>query len=195
MNKTTFLVLFAIILIACHKKNAEEICKQNVIEFIKSEMNNPSSFELVSFAIIDTVTYKQNIDYKISEMQENIKSDSTMISFYQSLEYGDYKEDIEKRTYEIEKNQKIIAKIQNISECLKDSIYNPAAYKVYVKFREKNAVNTLVINELIGYIDGGGNYEIIQLVSDDGKLFLTPNFPHEEEYNNFVMSLWEKPHQ
>ena len=187
--KSLFIMTCLLIgLVCCNNKakNQQDIVKQKAEEYAKSRMNDPDSYEFAVLQLIDSTLYRDNIKYRRDYFARDLDNDK-----------GDLKRQLEnKREFpslydkkavaelreKIKRNEQIILEIDQLEKKLAGQANNVAAYKYIFTFRGKNAMGAKVLNEYILQTDPSPNYNVINMTSDDDKVFLNPNeFPGYRE--------------
>lgn len=65
MNKILLSFTVISLFLSCNNEPAQnDTIRQNAEELIKKNMNDPESYEFVSMQVIDSTTYKNNIEHK-----------------------------------------------------------------------------------------------------------------------------------
>lgn len=187
--KNLFALIITISLMACgtgpHNKNfpkPEEIIRKSAEVKLQELLNDPKSYEFVSLSILDTIRIKDNLtkfqnSYKsdlafsnsMLKIETDRKNDPYLKSYYKSTEEEKYKEEI---THHLEH----INRIDSIVSAMGEKTSDPAAFLYLLKFRSKNAFGALVIGSV--YLQTLPDYSIINMTSEEGKLFAYPGeFP------------------
>lgn len=182
--------LFSIMVIglaACNNNPTQnEIVKKNAEEYVKSKLNDPSSFEFADLILVDSITYLDNINYRKEgfvkdiesgkaniESQEKYKTD--MPSMYNEKTIPDLKETVKK-------NEKILSVIDSLETALGERKNEATSYTYTYSFRSKNALGAKVLNEYILQTDAAPSFKIINMTDDKDKVILNPNdFPGYRE--------------
>jgi len=111
MNKLGILFAFVTFLFAGCKENQPtqfDVVKSNAEAYIKEKMNDPSSYEFVNLVLIDSTTYKDNIEYRlnlfnnrltgaISEVERLERYKIELPSLYDENRLNDEKVEIQKK--------------------------------------------------------------------------------------------------
>lgn len=178
MKKTYLLsVLLLTIFISCNTatrkteeksepvKTTNDIIRENIEAYMQDKLHDPSTYEFVSLASLDTITYKDNIsEYRILI---NIDIESAKIS---------------KNYVDLKKYNERLAKLEEIESDIKDSLSNTAAYLYGFKFRASNKMGALTLHNYYVQLKPGPVYEVLNMTNDYDKLYLEPNgFPRREE--------------
>lgn len=171
-------------------KSKSEIVKENIELHLASNLNDPSSYQFVELVLIDSVTYKDNIDRRISMFTRNIEQanrdiereeryrDGDMSNLYREEAYNRAKKNLELYTNYIEG-------IREIENNLDESVNEIASFTYIVSFRATNAFGALVLNEHFVQTKGYPDYEVINMTNERGRLHSVPNgFPGYDELLN-----------
>lgn len=164
----------------------DEIIKKNAEEYVISKMNDPESYEFVKIELIDSVLFIDNIKYRKDyftrdidydrsslERQEGYKTD--LPSIYNENEVQDL-------IAKIEKNKKILFKIDSLETELGERKNEVASYTYIISFRGNNAFGAKILNEYIIQTDPLPNCKVINMTDDKDKIYLNPNdFPGYRE--------------
>lgn len=189
-NKTTrmalgFFALIAIGLTSCSEKQPtqDDIVKKNAETYVKEKMNDPASYEFVKLELIDSVTFSNNIEYSKDFYSKIIDSDRRLLEMeerYKTSIYGEKSEEYLKA--EIEKNERILSKIDSLATLLGDRKNEVASYTYIFSFRGNNALGAKILNEYVVQTDPAPDFKIINMTDDKDKIFLNPNdFPGYRE--------------
>jgi hypothetical protein len=155
-------LIFSILFFSCSNNEQQEETTINkydqhkdiIVSHLKTNMNDPESFELAELTLRDSVLYKDNIEARKEMFGE-----------------GGYLEDQDK-----------YAAIVEIEKNLGDTVNTVASYTYYIKFRGNNALGAKVLNEFLVQTDGPEVTKVLNYTNDRDKLYLTPNgFPYYEE--------------
>lgn len=161
MKKIMFLVCAIIVLSSCGGKSENQTEKKlrEVVEAeLQKSMNDWSSYEFVSTEIMDTIKYIDNINFRKKYYQNRIKLYKT------------------ENSKEITKDSLIIIGIDSIQNTMGNEVNEDVAYLYNYKFRGKNKIGELVLENYYIYISP--NWEIIQITNDQHKLYNNPGeFP------------------
>lgn len=166
------IIIFAFIFSSCEKKpTPEEILKSKIESRFLETMDDPSSYEFVSFSIIDTFTVGEQINNILKyEMDNWEKRESKIAECNQKIkEYSQYTSDYFKT--EIEQNRNRIEYInygQNRIDSLnnliatvnRDSIIN---IKTEFALRGNNKMGAKILSHYTIWFDGNSE---IKKVSD-----------------------------
>lgn len=185
----TLLLLSVFVLSSCSKQpSMDDIVKQNVEAYLKPNLNDPESYEFLELKLIDSVLFKNNIQYRkkmfqdqvIDDEKENIrqmnyKDDAVFASMYDE-------ERVNKNKNKINRNKTILAKIDSIERQMGDQVNEVASYTYKFRIRANNKMGAKVINEYYLQTKPAPSYEVLNLASDAGKMYSAPNgFPGYDE--------------
>lgn len=192
-NKTTrmalvFFALIAIGLTSCSEKQPtqDDIVKNNAETYVKEKMNDPSSYEFVKLELMDSVTFSDNIEYRKDYFSRNMEYDRSSLERqegYKTELPSMYDEkDVEELKTKIEKNERIISKIDSLATLLGDRKNEVASYTYIFSFRGNNALGAKILNEYVVQTDPAPDFKIINMTDDKDKILLNPNdFPGYRE--------------
>jgi hypothetical protein len=182
------IAIMAIWLTSCSEKklNQDDIVKKNAEEYLKSKMNNPDSYEFVKLELIDSVLFSDNIKFRKNRFSELLETDQGNLHYKESLKtelpslYD--KQEIEDLKVSIEKNKRILVKIDSLEKQLGKRNNEVASYTYVFSFRGNNSLGVKVLNEYIIQTDSSPNFKIINVADEKKKIFLNPNdFPGYKE--------------
>jgi len=192
-NRTTRITigLFAFIAIGltdCSEKQPtqDEIVKKNAEEYVKEKMNDPSSYEFVKLELIDSITFSDNIEYRKNYFSRKIEYDRSSLerqerykteipSMYDEKEVEDLKA-------KIEKNERVLFKIDSLATLLGDRKSEVASYTYIFSFRGNNALGAKILNEYFVQTGPAPEFKIINMTDDKDQIYLNPNdFPGYRE--------------
>src|SRR5690554_6126709 len=163
-NKTTrmalgFFALIAIGLTSCSEKQPtqDDIVKKNAETYVKEKMNDPASYEFVKLELMDSVTFSDNIEYRKDYFSRNMEYDQSSLERqerYKTEIPSMYDEkDVEELKAKIEKNERILSKIDSLATLLGDRKNEVASYTYIFSFRGNNALGAKILNEYIVQTD------------------------------------------
>ena len=162
--------------------------KKNTEAYLQTVLNDPKSYEFVSLEMVDTVTYADNITEMKSRNQTDIDRANTNIQ-----SQLDYKkniptifdgEDLKRSQNDLSKGLIINLALDSIEKKLADKLKGTAAYLLVYKFRAKNAMGAVVLNEQYVQVTGEPDFKVLNITDDTKKLYHTPNgFP---DFDDFV---------
>lgn len=163
MKKIILLICAITALCSCGgSDNQNEKKVREVVEAkLKTEMNDWSSYEFVSLEVVDTIKYIDNINFRKKDFKERIEREKgSHMNFSNS----------------IEKDSLILIGIDSIQNAMGDKVNEDAAYLYDYKFRGKNKLGAVILEEYLIYISP--NWEIIQMTNDRKNLYDNPgDFP------------------
>ena len=188
-----FFVVVMMSFMSC-TKSRDDIVLENSEEYLKERMKDKDSYEFVSFKIVDSVLYKDNIDFRRRDFERDLersKRDLERQEGYKLRKSSLYSKDSEERAArEIEKYSRILLGILELEENLGGRVNEVASYTYVFSFRGNNSFGAKVLNEYIVQTDDSEELKIINMVKDIDKMFLSPNdFPG---YRSMVKSIWEE---
>tara|TARA_B110000879_G_scaffold2404_1_gene3320 strand:- start:665 stop:1279 length:615 start_codon:yes stop_codon:yes gene_type:complete len=184
--------LIALGLISCEsekKLTRQDMVKNSVEEYLKSKMNDPASYEFVDLKLIDSVSYLDNVNYRIEDFEGDIKYEMNMIAAIAPYEKElpkiweeSKKAQTEELKTEIERSEKIISEIERLKLELGEKVNDIASYTYLYSFRGNNKMGAKVLNEYILQTDPAPNFGILNLAENEDKVTLNPNdFPGYKE--------------
>ena len=192
-NKTTRIALglFALIVIgltSCAEKQPtqDDIVKNNAEAYVKEKMNDPTSYEFVKLELMDSVTFSDNIEYRKDYFSRNMEYDQSSLERqegYKTELPSMYDEnDVEELKAKVEKNQRILSKIDSLATLLGERKNEVASYTYIFSFRGNNALGAKVLNEYVVQTDPAPDFKIINMTDNKDKILLNPNdFPGYRE--------------
>lgn len=166
MKKIILLICTITALCSCGEagNQNEKKVREVVEEKLKTEMNDWSSYEFVSLEVLDTIKYIDNINFRKEYFKSNIDMKRPMY------------EKTNDELYSIKKDSIILAGIDSIQNLMGDKINEDVAYLYNYKFRGKNKLGAVILEEYLIYISP--NWEVIQMTNDRKKLYSNPgDFP------------------
>lgn len=174
-------------LTSCSEKQPtrDGIVKNFAETFIKEKMNDPSSYEFVKQELIDSITFSDNIEFKKDELIRGIEYDRR--SLERQEEYRTYptiydESKVEKLKVNIERNERILLKIDSIANLLGDRKNEVTSYKYIFTFRGNNALGAKIVNEYFVQTESAPDFKIFTMTNEEGKLYPSiGNFPGYEE--------------
>ncbi len=175
-------------LISCSVKQPtqDDIVKKNLEEYVKEKMNDPSSYEFVKLELKDSITYNDNIEYRKDDFRRNMEYDLNSLQRQETYKAEipsmyDEKE-VEELKAKIEKNEKILSKIDSLATLLGDKKNEVASFTYLFSFRGNNALGVKILNEYVVQTNPAPDFKIINMTDDKNKIFLNPNdFPGYRE--------------
>ena len=188
-NKTIIMALgiFALITIgltSCSEKQLtkDDIVKNNSETYVKEKMNDPSSYEFVKLELIDSVIFSDNIEHREDYFTRKIEYDRSSLERQEGYKVelpSMYDEkNVEELKAKIEKNERILSKIDSLATLLGDRKNEVASYTYIFSFRGNNALGAKILNEYVVQTDPAPDFKIINMTDDKEKILLNPNdFP------------------
>lgn len=196
MKKITLGIFSTLIigLTSCAEKHLtqDEIVKKNTEEYLKSNLNDPESYEFVKLELIDSVLYSDNIKYRKDSFQKDLEYDKGNLERqerYKTEIPSMYKEEeVAILNHKISKNEKILSEIEALETKLGSEKNEVASYTYIFTFRGNNALGAKILNEYIVQTDPKPNLTIRNMTNDKDKVFLNPNdFPgYREMIKNYI---------
>ena len=117
----------------------------------------------------DYFTRKIEYDRSSLERQEGYKVE--LPSMYDE-------KNVEELKAKIEKNERILSKIDSLATLLGDRKNEVASYTYIFSFRGNNALGAKILNEYVVQTDPAPDFKIINMTDDKEKILLNPNdFP------------------
>jgi hypothetical protein len=178
-------------LTSCSEKQPtqDEIVKKNIEELMVAQMNDPESYEFVKIELLDSVLYSDNIEFRRKHFQRELYGDQgTLIT---QEEYKTQfpilydKRKVQELKEQIEKNERILFKIDSLETQLGNRKKEVASYTYIFSFRGKNSFGAKILNEYVLQTDPAPHFKIINFTDDKEKIYLNPNeFPGYKEMIN-----------
>ena len=139
--------------------------QENAEKIIKAEMNDPDSFEFDKLILLDSVTYKQNIDYwravfelrtQLAEkaLQKEIGFKTTNPRVYKEEYLQIIKDDISQKT-------SIVARIDSVEFQNQGNLNDVAIYTYLYRFRANNVFGGKILNSYIIQVGGAPHFQIM----------------------------------
>lgn len=185
MKKIIFTSTIVALLFSCSEKqkSQDEIVKQNAEEYLKPLLNDPESYEFADLKLIDSVLYKDNIEYRKEDFNHNIDFEKKLLSIKnnewaetQKALYGKIDStDIIESMMKIEKHKIILSKIDSLEIALGERKNDVASYTYTFSFRGNNKLGAKVLNQYIVQTEPSPNFKIINMTDDKDKVILNPN--------------------
>lgn len=194
------LFLFSIsTLVSCNKQSklsSEELLINSISEYLKDKLHDPNSYEFIELALVDTIFYRDNIEYRRNYFRNEISySESQIVStqnrlrerylgayLYSETQREGFRLYIDNLKSDIERFRSILTEIDSIEVALGDQVNNVASLTYLLRFRAKNAFGALTLHEYIVQTDPEPDQKIINMTDDEGKVYLNPNeFPGYQE--------------
>lgn len=185
----TILLLSLFFMHSCNKQpSMDDIVRQNVEAYLKPNLNDPQSYEFLELRLIDSVLYKDNIQFRKKMFQDLIADSEKEIE--SQIKYKDDKvfaslyneERVIENENKIIRNKTILMKIDSIEKQMGSQVNEVASYTYGYRIRANNKMGAKVINEYYLQTKPAPSYEVLNLASDSGKMYSAPNgFPGYEE--------------
>ena len=167
----------------------DDIVRANVEAKLKENMNDPASYEFVSLVLIDSITFGDNAKHRTDYWDDEVNSATREIE--QGYKYRDSyaemgvdpptsysPEALVKLEAKLERNREVRNKVNELADGLGSQSEQVASYTYTFKFRGNNALGAKVVNEYFVQTGPPPALEIINMVQEQGKLFLNPgDFP------------------
>jgi uncharacterized lipoprotein NlpE involved in copper resistance len=200
MKKIITAILMIMTFISCNNTNKEkeekklmpdDIVEKNAEAFLADKLNDPTSYEFVSLKIVDTISFKQNIEeYKRmgeTDMKWNEDRIEKLLDYKKTLPSLFDKDELNKQKQELVENKKMLNGIDSIETSLGEKVNQTAAYLYEFSFRGKNSLGALVINNYYLQVSAEPDFEVLNMTNETDKLLITPNgFPGLKElYSKF----------
>jgi hypothetical protein len=175
--KRIFIGVFASISIAftsCSPLTQDEIVKKNAEEYFKSKMNDAQSYEFVKLELIDSLLYRDNIEYHKESEQESYKKFKGNIESQEFFKEKYPKLYDEEEYLELKKNiediQLKLSKIDSIETQLGDKKNEAVSYTYIFSFRGNNAFGAKVLNEYYVITKSDPDFEVYNVVQSHSLL-------------------------
>ena len=179
----TLMMCFVVVSCGDSQPTRDEIVKTNVETQLKTMLNDPSSYEFVKLELLDSVTFKDNIEYRKEEFKSSLvkaEADSIRLEGYREdsrISYMFDETQFNRAKDGIEKNKTILSKIDSIEHSLGDKVNDVASFTYLLNFRSNNGLGVLTLGEYIVQT-GNPNFKIINITNDPDKVYLNPDdFP------------------
>ncbi|MBN1989403.1 MAG: hypothetical protein JW783_08410 [Bacteroidales bacterium] len=169
------------ILLSCTKKQTrDDLVRNNAEQYLKENMNDPESYEFVKLELIDSVLYKDNIEYRRQMFENRLENEKKMLTFKEEVRltspsmYSD--DEINRHKNEISKDERIIAAIDSIEISLGNKVNEVASYTYIFSFRGKNELGAKTIN--VYYLQTTPDLNVKNLTTEKSKIIVNPSdFP------------------
>lgn len=162
----------------------DEVVRNNAEEYIIPKLGDPDSYEFASLELIDSVLYKDNIEYRKDHFARALEYAQGQVD--RQLEFKKdfptvYKEEVLLGYQEdVKKNEAMLSKIDSLTSALGEKSNEVASYTYIYKFRNTNGFGAKVLNERI--IQTTPDLGILNMADDTKDLYLNPNdFPGYQE--------------
>jgi uncharacterized lipoprotein NlpE involved in copper resistance len=140
MKKIITAILMIMTFISCNNTNKEkeekklmpdDIVEKNAEAFLADKLNDPTSYEFVSLKIVDTISFKQNIEeYKRmgeTDMKWNEDRIEKLLDYKKTLPSLFDKDELNKQKQELVENKKMLNGIDSIETSLGEKVNQTAA--------------------------------------------------------------------
>lgn len=176
-------------LTSCDSSNQldqQEIVKNNIETSLLKKLHAPDSYQFGTLQLTDSVLYKDNVTYHKNFYTMNIKADK--LNLEKQLKYKTEKpsmyseEKVNSLTAEIEKFEKILTEIDQLTANLGDKTNDVASYTYRYTFKSKNSRGAMSEYKYLVQTKPGPDFKIIELVQNEAQALLHPNdFPGYSE--------------
>src|SRR5690606_24676246 len=112
--------------------------------------------------------FGRKMDSDLSSLKRQERYKTEIPSMYDEKEVEDLKS-------KIEKNERILFKIDSLATLLGDRKSEVASYTYVFSFRGNNALGAKILNEYVVQTDPAPDFKIINMTDDKDKIFLNPN--------------------
>lgn len=189
-------ILFAITIYSCGGNKVpsqDEIVKINIEEFLKQRMDDPGSYEFVDLDLVDSVLYIDNINRKLKDYDSSIKREQdrldTQLGYKKDYPFLYKEKEVNKLKASIDRENKYKIKVDSIKNVMGNDVDNVASYTYIFSMRGNNKMGAKVLVEYIVQTGNSPDYEVLNMVTEREKMFVTPNvFPGYEEIMELVKS-------
>jgi hypothetical protein len=183
--------------ISSEPQTRDEIFEMNLVEYLKSNMHDPASLEIIEIRLIDSVSYLENIEYRKSRFIDHKKFAEYQLETYESNylrnkylkkyfkqeEYDQYLKDIEKEKW-------LIDGIDSIAKTMGENVKDIASFLYSVTLRGKNGYGANSLNSIYVQTTSAPEYKIHHIAENYGDIDMSPNnFPG---YIDLVLMSQEK---
>jgi hypothetical protein len=190
------LISLTILVSSCGNKKLtrDEIVRNNAEAYLKTTLNDEKSYEFVDLILLDSVTYKNNIEaFKLTTrqiaildsisietgkiiLQDNLDFNKQFPGTFSEFDLNEKKADIEKRKIELNYKNYIIKSCDSLVQALGNKVNDVAAYTYNLKCRAKNSFGAIILCDYLIQVDNKDS--LLKLTDDKDKLLLYPNqFP------------------
>jgi hypothetical protein len=146
-------------------KTTADVIRENIEAYIQDKLHDPNSYEFIDLSVLDTITYKENIEEFKTSTKLNIETARIL------------KDQSDIKIY----NNRLI-KLKEIEKSIQDSLNNTAAYLYSFKFRANNKMGALTLHDYYVQLTSEPEYEVLNMTTEFDKLYLEPNgFPRRNE--------------
>lgn len=179
-----FIIILCITLISCKDKalSRDEIVKNNAEKYLKDKMDDPSSYEFVELKIIDSVLFKDNIEYRKNTFNKDLRQAQSEIKIQEIVKKFPKIYDKQKVTELNVGIKKILKKIDSLESNLEQELNDVASYTYKYRCRGNNKLGVKILNEYIIQTNPSPDFKVINLTDNQEKVYLNPNdFPGYRE--------------
>ena len=187
-SKTLFwagITLLSFGLVSCgsdKSANQEHIVKTNIETSLLKKLHAPGTYQFGSIELVDSVLYKDNIDYHKNFYGLNLKASKEGLE--RQLKYKEEKsskyiaENVTALQADVAKYEKILQEIDRLTEGLGDQANEVASYKYHFSFKSENTRGSLSEYKYVVQTKPGPDFKILELVQNENQAMLHPNdFP------------------
>jgi len=162
MKRIILILTIVTALVSC-SKSQENQAKENVKKFITSKMDDPKSYESVSFGKLEKTKSSVNDDDKYFELvKEELHIDSLSTASYNDAMTFTHENTIKSATENYERLNKLLQdQIQVVKEYKRN--YKPIdIYKIKHSYRGKNKMGALILDSCTVILDKELNVKFIR---------------------------------
>ena len=182
-----FITILFITLISCKDKalTRNKIVRNNAEKYLKNKMDDPSSYEFVELKLIDSVLFKDNIEYRKNTFQKDLRLAQSEIKIQEIVKkfptiYD--KQKVAESNAKIKRIERILKKIDSLESNLEQKLNNVASYTYKYRCRGNNKFGAKILNEYILQTNPSPDFKVINLTDNKEKVYLNPNdFPGYRE--------------
>ncbi len=198
--KQTFLLAISFMVLSCGQNQDKKVAmnasplplsviQTNAESQLQTILNDPKSYEFVSLTFLDTITYLENIieikkrhqkdlEYASNRIKSQREYKTNIPSMFNSIE-------LQEQESNYKKDSIIILALDSIEKSLGSKVNDRAAYLLQYKFRNKNAMGAIVLNDMMIQVTAEPEYKILNITDDIKKLYHNPNaFPGFDNFSN-----------
>jgi hypothetical protein len=173
-------VIFVVIITGCSSSGLEtrdDIFKKNLISYLKNNMHDPTSLEIIEINLIDSVTYLNNIKHRKSKFIGYKEFAESQIEYYKNRKYYD-QEEYKQYLKDIEKENWVIHGNDSIAKAMGENVNAIASFMYTVTLRGKNAFGGKTLSTIYVQTTSAPDYKVHHIAYDYGDIDLSPNnFP------------------
>ncbi len=171
--------------------NQYEIVKENAENYVKRRMNDPDSYEFVELKLLDSVLYKDNLEYRRKWQKIGIGDDKKRLerqANYPSTSSIDSESKLKGR---IAQREKILVAIDSIEATMGEQINEVASYTYLFSMRGNNKMGAKVLNELMIQTSPAPDFEMLNMTDNNDDMLPAPNqFPGYDLIQNMRENLY-----